>query len=361
MKYRRVLIFAVLLVTGLSPGLAQTLSIYAFSEYLPGDLITGFESATGTKVSLETYASNEEMLAGLAANPTKYDLIIPSDYTVEILRKQNALLPLDLEQIPNYNNIQVDFLTPYFDPGGLSTKRPGRDNAKYTLPFQWGTTAIAYNKEKISTPIMSWNDLWKPEFAGHIVVLDDSREMLGMALLSLGYSKNETDIVKLAEAKDKLKHLAPSIIAYNSETPETYLISGEAWLGVMYNGNAALAQRQNPNIDYVFPKEGAGIWFDNMAIPKNAPNPKAAMQFMNYVLEPANSVIITRDFPYSNPNQKALAFLKSSDPSALESYQKSSITNPPKDVLDNAKLVKNVGDAASQLYEQYWKDVKATQ
>jgi spermidine/putrescine-binding protein len=358
MIYRQIYFFATLLIAGLSPGLlssgaAQTLNVYTFDQYLPSDLITGFEGATGVKVNLETYSTSEELLASLTANSNKYDLIIPSDLIVQILREKNALLPLDLSQIPNYRNIRADFLMPSFDPGGDG-------NAKYTLPFQWGTTAIAYDTSKITEPISSWNDLWKPEFAGHVVVLDDVREMLGLALLSLGYDKNETDSVKLSEAKDKLKQLSPDIVAYESMTTQDYLLSGEAWLGVMYNGNAAIAKRQNPAIDYVFPKEGAGIWFDNMAIPKDAANPSAAMQFMNYVLEPVNSLIITRDFPYSNPNQKALEFLKSSDPTAYETYTSSPITYPSQSILDNAKLIKNVGEEVSQLYEQYWSEVKET-
>ena len=238
--------------TPAQPAITSTeLTIYSFTEYVPADLITAFEQATGVKVTLETYTSNEEMLGGLAANPGQYDLIIPSDYTIDLLIKQDALRPLDLAAIPNYNNIDRAFLSPYFDPGGIGGGRAAvaTQNEKFSLPYQWGTTGIAYDQTKVAKPITGWNDLWRADLAGHLVVLDESRELMGMALLSLGYDKNSTDPVELATARDKLKALALGIVAYDSSTPEQFLLSGEAWAGVVFNGNAALAARQNPNAD----------------------------------------------------------------------------------------------------------------
>jgi len=341
---------------------STALSIYSFSAYIPSDLISSFESETGVKVTLEEYSTNEEMLAGLKASPGKYDVIIPSDYAVEILIKQKALRPLDLSAIPNYNNLDPAFLSPYFDSGGATSGRRSyaTDNEKYSLPYQWGTTAIAYDRTKITTPITKWSDLWKPELAGHIVVLDDARELIGAALLALGYDKNTTDPARLAEARDKLKQLAPGILAYDSEAPEKYLISGEAWVGVVFNGNAALAARKNSNIVYAFPEEGAGIWFDNLAIPADAPHPDAAQAFINYVLAGKNGALITRDFPYSNPNIAALEYLKSNNADLYAQYQNDPASNPPPDVIANTRLTKNVGADISALYEEYWNAVKAT-
>ena len=346
--------------TSAPPQITSTeLTLYSFTEYVPTDLIEAFQTQTGITVHLETYANNEEMLAGLAANPTKYDLVIPSDYTVDLLIKADELRPLDLAVISNYNNINRAFLRPYFDPGGLGSGRASvvTNNEKYSLPYQWGTTGIAYDKTKITEPITSWADLWRPELAGHLVVLDDPRELMGMALLTLGYDKNSTNPAELAAARDKLKALAPSIIAYDSATPEQYLLNGEAWAGVVFNGNAALAARQNPNIVYSFPAEGAGIWFDSMAIPVGAPHADAAQAFINFVLEPAQSVLITRDFPYSNPNQAALEYLQQNDPAAYAAYQASPTTNPPADVVDAAKPVKNVATETAQLFQSYWAEV----
>lgn len=336
------------------------LNLYGFSEYVPEDVISGFEQATGIMVNYETYSTNEELLAGLKDKPGKYDLILPSDYAVEQLINQNALLALDLETIPNYNNIDTAFLHPYFDPGGdTSGRRPVLRNEKFSLPYLWGTTGIVYDSTKVSEPITSWNDLWRPELSGHLVVLDDAREMMGVALLSLGYDKNETNPARLAEARDKLIKLAPGIVAFDAETPEDYLLAGTAWVGVVYNGNAALAERENPNLVYVLPEDGAGIWFDNMAIPADAPHPDAALAFINYVLEAKNAALLVEAFPYSTPNIAALEYLQKNDAATYDAYVASLASNPPQDALLGAKLIKNLNAMTAQLYEEYWALVKS--
>lgn len=366
-RFLRLILLIVMLSAALSacapatpPVTSTELNLYAFSEYVPQDLIDGFEKETGVKVNYETYSTNEEMFAGLTDKPGRYDLIIPSDYAVESLIDKDALLALDLSAIPNYDNIDPAFLNPYFDPGGdTSGRRPALRNEKFSLPYLWGTTGIVYDKTKVSTPITSWVDLWRPELAGHIVVLDDAREMMGIALLVLGYDKNETNSARLAEARDKLLELAPGIVAFDADTPEDYLFSGQARVGVMYNGNAALAERQSPNFIYVLPEEGAGIWFDNMAIPADAPHPDAAVAFMNYVLEPKNAALLVEEFPYSTPNIGALDYLKANDVSLYDVYVESLASNPPQDALLGAKLVKKVGDSTAKLYEEYWSAVKS--
>ena len=344
-----------------APEVTSTeLNLYGFTEYVPEEVIAGFEKQTGVKVNYETYSSNEEMLAGLKDKPGKYDLILPSDYAVEQLINQNALLALDLETIPNYTNIDSAFLHPYFDPRGGNSRRPGVKNDKFSLPYLWGTTGIVYDSTKVSEPITSWSDLWRPELAGHIVVLDDAREMMGIALLSLGYNKNETDPKRLAAARDTLIELAPGIVAFDADAPEDYLLSGDAWVGVMYNGNAALAEIANPNLVYVLPEEGAGIWFDNMAIPADAPHADAAIAFMNYVLEPANAALIIQAYPYSTPNAAALDYLRENNAAFYDGYIASLASNPPQDALLGATLVKNLNPTAAQLYEEYWLAVKTS-
>jgi spermidine/putrescine transport system substrate-binding protein len=337
--------------------ISKELNLYAFSEYVPQDLIDGFEKETGVTVNYESYATNEEMTAGMQNAPGKYDVIVPSDYAVEQLIQSGSLRALDLSLIPNSKNINKDFLHPFFDPGGET----GNADKKYSVPYLWGTTGIVYNRSKISTPITSWSDLWRPELSGHIVVLDDSREMMGVALLSLGYDKNETNLAKLAEARDKLKKLAPGIVAFDAETPEDYLLSGEAWVGVVYNGNAALAERQDPDLIYTLPTEGAGFWIDNMAIPVDAPHSDAAIAFVNYVLDSKNGALLIRDYPYSTPNDGTLNYLEASDVVFYNSYTKSLASNPPEDALLKAKLVRNIDPESAAVYDQFWAEVTSSQ
>jgi len=338
---------------------SKELNLYAFSEYIPQSLIDGFEKQSGVKVTYDSYDTNEEMIAGMQSAPGKYDLIVPSDYAVEELIQSKALLPLDLTMIPNAKYIKDDFSHLYFDPGG-DPSASGNTGKKYSLPYLWGTTGISYDKTKITTPITSWQDLWRPEFAGHLVVLDDAREMMGIALLALGYDKNDLNPSRLAEARDKLKELAPGIVAYDAEAPEDYLLSGQAWVGVVYNGNAALAQRQNADLVYSLPEEGAGFWIDNMAIPADAPHPDAARALMNFLLEPNNGAVLIHEYPYSTPNSGTLDYIKANDVDFYYSYINSLASNPPEAALQKAKLVQYIEPGIADLYESFWAEVKST-
>lgn len=325
---------------------SKELNLYAWTDYVPQKLLDDFSAKYGIKVNYDTYSSNEEMLAKLQAGAAGYDLVIPSDYTVDILVKQGMLEPLDMAQIPNFANVDPRFINQYYDPGN-----------KYSVPYQWGTTALAYDKSKVPFEPTKWADLWDPRFKNRLVMLDDSREVPGMALQVLGFDKNSTDPQQLDQAKAKLIALKPNILLFNSDDPETALITGEAWAGLVYNGNASLAKAENANIEYICPTEGCGLWFDNLAIPKDAPHPDAANAFMNFMLEPAESILITKEFPYSNPNKAALEYLKANDAAAYETYMGFAGTNPSDDFLSRAVEVRDVGDATG-LYDQLWTDFK---
>lgn len=325
---------------------SRELNLYAWTDYVPQQLLDDFTAKYGIKVNYDTYSSNEEMLAKLQAGASGYDLVIPSDYTVAIMVKQDMLEPLDMTQIPNFANVDTRFTNQYYDPGN-----------KYSVPYQWGTTALAYDKTRVPSEPKSWADLWDPKYKKRLVMLDNSREVPGMALQVLGFDKNSTDPQQLQQAKQKLIALNPNIRLFNSDDPETALITGEAWAGLVYNGNAALARAEDPNIEYICPTEGCGLWFDNLAIPKGAPHPDAAMAFLNFMLEPTESILITKEFPYSNPNQAALEYLKANNSAAYEKYMGFSATNPSADFLAHAVEVRDVGDATG-LYDQLWTEFK---
>src|SRR5512142_2840697 len=322
------------------------LNLYGWSDYVPQQLLDDFTAACGVKVNYDTYSSNEEMLAKIQAGASGYDLIIPSDYTVDLMRRQNMLEPIDLTQIPNFKNLDPRFTNRDYDPGN-----------KYSIPYQWGTTALAYDKTKVPFEPKKWADLWDPKFKSKLVVLDDEREVIGMTLQMLGYDKNSTDPAQLDKAKQKLAELKPNILLFNSDDPESSLITGETWAGLVYNGNASLAYQSDPNIVYICPTEGCGLWFDNLAVPKGAPHADAAMLFLNFVLDPKESILITKEFPYSNPNKAALDYLKTSDSAAYDAYMAFAGTNPSADFLKGATSVKDVGDA-TKLYDQLWTDFK---
>ncbi len=323
------------------------LNLYGWSAYVPQKLLDDFQAKYGIKVNYDTYASNEEMLAKLQAGASGYDVAIPSDYVVHIMIKQGMLEPLDLTKIPNFANLDKRFINRDYDPGN-----------KYTVPYQWGTSALVYDKTKVPVEPKSWADLWDPKYKGRLVMLDDEREMLGMALQVLGYDRNSTDPDQIQKAEQKLIDLKPNILLFDSSVPENSIISGDAWAGLVYNGNASLAYRSDPNVVYICPTEGCGIWFDNLAIPKGAPHMDAALAFLNWVLDPQQSCLITEEFPYSSVNSAALAYLKTSDPTTYAQYMAFPGTNPDDAFLANAKPIVDVGNATT-LYDSAWTDFKA--
>ncbi|MCJ7585301.1 MAG: spermidine/putrescine ABC transporter substrate-binding protein [Anaerolineales bacterium] len=348
-KYRIATLFilvALLLVACGGQKASNVLNLYAWSEYVPQGLLDDFTAQTGIKVNYDTYSSNEELLAKLQAGASGYDVIIPSDYTVAIMIKQGMLEELDHSKIPNFVNIDNRFTNPDFDPGD-----------KYTVPYQWGTTGLMYDKTKVPFEPTHWADLWDPAFANRLVALDDGREIIGVVLQTLGYDKNTVDQAQLEEAKQKLLELKPNIRLFDSDSPHTALLNGEAWAGITWNGDAALAFRENPDIVYICPQEGCGIWFDNLAIPKNAPHKDAALAFINYVLSPKASVMITEEFPYSSPNTAGLEYLKTYDAALYQSYMDFSGTNPSDDFLAHATPIRDVGDATT-LYDRIWTEIK---
>jgi len=331
---------------GTQTGAEKVLNLYAWSEYIPQALLDGFEEETGITVNYDTYSSNEELLAKLQAGASGYDVIIPSDYAITIMITQDLLEEIDLTRIPNFANIAEALKDPYFDPGN-----------KYSVPYQWGTSALAIDTEKVTTEITSWDELWNPEYEQLIVMLDDSREVLGMVLLTLGYDKNSTDPDELEEAKQKLTELMPNIRLFDSDSPKTALLTGEVWMGMVWNGEAAIAHVDNPAIEYVCPLEGCTIWYDNLAIPKSAPHVDNAHLFIDYVLRPEVSILITQEFPYSNPNQAALELMETEDPELYAAYMNYTATNPPEDWFDRMHPVLDVGDA-TELWDRIWTEVK---
>jgi spermidine/putrescine-binding protein len=332
--------------TGGPQAESTEVNLYAWSEYIPQAMLDSFTEETGITVNYDAYSSNEELLAKLQAGASGYDVIIPSDYMVDIMVKQDLLEELDLGQISNFSNIGDEFRNLDFDPGN-----------KYSIPYQWGTVGLVVDTEEVDRPVTKWADLWDPAFENRVVLLDDEREVIGMVLITLGYDKNSTDPAQLEEAKTKMLELMPNVRLFDSDSPKTALLSGEVWLGQTWNGEAAIAHSENPAIDYICPEEGCGIWYDNLAIPKGAPHKDAAHTFINYVLEPKSSVLITQEFPYSNPNVAGLELLKTEDPELYAAYMDFEATNPPLEAIENAHLIVDVGEATS-LWDRVWTEAK---
>jgi spermidine/putrescine-binding protein len=332
---------------------SNELDIYTWTQYIPDSVVSGFEQKYGVTVKLDTYTSNEEAIRGLQDHPGRWDIVIPSDYAVQILIGLDLLEPIDTtKDLQNFGNIAPDFQTPFFDPGsGLREIRGKSPEPKYTVPYQWGTTGIVYDSSKVSFVPQTWADLVRPELVGKIALIDDSREVLGAGLIATGHDKNDASPDALAQAEAWVGSL--HAVPVNADNPEQPLLDGQAVAGIIYNGNAAEAIRANPDFRYVLPQDG-GIWFDNLAIPKDAPHRDAALAFIDYVLEPEVGADITRFFGYSTPNRESLDLLVQANDPAVSNEA----TNPPRDALLGLLLTKDVGAEGSARFEQAWEEIR---
>ncbi|TJY42349.1 spermidine/putrescine ABC transporter substrate-binding protein [Cohnella pontilimi] len=317
----------------------KVLNVFNWSEYLPESVVEKFENQYGVKVNYNTYSSNEEMLAKLSVGSSGYDIAVASEFMVEIMIHQGLLQEIGLNHIPNFKNIGGEFKNLAFDPGN-----------KFSVPYMWGDAMIAVDRDKVKEPITGYKDLWNPKFKNSLVILDDQRAVMGMALKKLGYSINEKDETRLQEAKQELKKLLPNIKAYDSDSPKTMLINGEASIGYVWGAEAALAHREKPSIQYVLPEEGLYIWQDNFVIPKNAPHKKMAETFINFILDPNISAEISDAFPYANPNTEALKLIDKSIIEDIAVYL-------PNDILAKGEHLAYIGEAA-QLYDRIWSEIK---
>ena len=325
---------------------SSEVNLFVWTEYIPQATIDCFEQVYGITVNQSEYSSNEEMYAKLSAGGASYDIVQPTDYIVDLMIRQGLLQELDKEKLPVLATLDPNYLNLSFDPGN-----------KYTLPYQAGTDAIVANTDKVANLPASYADLWNPEYAGRLIMIDDPRAIIGATLLTLGYDVNTKDLAQLQEAKTKLAELVKGVKIFDSDSPKTALIAGDADLGIVWTGEVLLVQREVPELQYIYPSEGVIIWQDNYAIPQDAPHPDAAYAWLNYSMQPDNFRRMLEEFPFTNPSTGALEYAKANHPALYDAYVNSNITNTPPEEIARAHRIEDVGDA-TPLYDQIWTEVK---
>lgn len=317
--------------------------VYNWTEYIPDEVIKQFETETGIKVIYTTYDSNEAMYAKIKlTGGADYDLAIPSTYYVQKMAKEGLIQEIDKTKLQNFSGLNPKFVNQVFDP-----------NNKYSIPFMWGSTAIGVNAKHIDpATITSWKDLWKPEFKGKVMLQNDLREVFHAALKALGYSGNTKNPKEIEEAYNYLTKLMPSVKLFNSDSPRTPFLNGEVSIGIMWGGEAFMAQMENKDIKYIYPKDGAAIWIDNVVVPSKAKNVDNAYKFIDFILRPDISAKISNYVGYSTPIKKEL----------IEQYlddtaKNSRIIFPTDEDLTNSEVQIDVEEALP-IYNKYWEKLK---
>jgi spermidine/putrescine transport system substrate-binding protein len=322
-----------------APAEPQTLNLFGWADYFDPDVLAAFEKQFGCRINYDVFASNEELLAKMQAGGGQYDVIQPSDYMVATMIKLGMLEKLHKNNIPNAANITLGVSQPPYDPRG-----------EYSVVYTWGLTGIAYNKKYVKQVPNSWADLWKPEYRGRVALLNDSREVFGLALRKNGFSNSSTDPRELAAAFEDLKELAPHVLAYDTDNIKQKFIAEEAWIGSMWSGDAVFTRAENPDIEYIVPKERGVIFADTMAIPKTAKNKALAEKFINYLYDPRVSAKNYEAIGYADPNAKAYEFHS-------EEYRGNKIFQVSAAAAAESEWLTDVGDTLT-LYDQYWTELK---
>ena len=317
---------------------ANVVNVYNWSGYIAPGIIQRFEQKTGIHVNYATFDDNETLFTQLKAHPDNgYDVIFPSSYYVDKMRKADMLQPINRQHLQYYKQLRPHLLHRDYDP-----------KQRYSIPYLWGTTGIIVNERYIDPQTVThWHDLWDKRFRHQLLLLDDVKDVFAMALLSMGKPVNTHNKQLIQKAYNRIQHLLPNIKLFNSEATIPIFVDGDAIIGMILNGDAYKARQENSHLHYIYPKEGVIMWIDCMAIPNNAPHIDNAYRFINFIMQPQIAQQNSLALGYSTPNKKALEQM----PNAI---QHNAIMNPPPAIVQRAQLESNPGPGLLRLMNHYW-------
>lgn len=340
-KWLNTILFTLLITASGFVWSKRIVNVYVWGGVIPNSLIQKFEKETGIKVHFSTYDSNETMYTRLKASQKGvYDIILPSAYYVERMKKQNLIIKLDKTKIPNLKNLDPGFQNNPYDP-----------HNNHSVPLTWGATGIFYNSKWINYNITSWQDLWLDKWKNQLLLLDDPREVFSGALLSLGFNPNDNNPVHIKKAYEKLLQLIPNIKLFASDNLQSILIDEDALLGITWNGDAFKAYQENSAINFIYPKEGFVMWVDCLAIPAKAPHLNEAYEFINFFLNGENAKIMALKQGYAITNRIGKDLL----PDAIKKNQ---MVYPSDEIIKKGYFQRDVQTDTIVLFNKYWEQLK---
>lgn len=316
------------------------LHVFNWTDYIGKNTISSFESSADAEVTYDNYSSNEDLIAKLEAGGAHYDVIFPSAYAVEILRSKGLLSKLDHGKIANLEHVMEQFRSPAVDP-----------TLENCVPYTWSTTGIGFNSSRITEEAArNWQVLFDPKYQDKILMLDDVRASMGMALRSLGFSANTSSSSEIDKARQLLIEQKPLVHVYTNSNIPQLLASGEVDLVYGWSGDILQASQKNEHIRYRIPDGGSLVYVDFMCVPRSARNRDLALAFINHVLEPEVSVDIAQTIRYPTTNQGA--YEKADE----ETRKLWDILGGARD-LSRFESVKNLGETV-ELYDRAWQEIK---
>ena len=349
MKKIALVLLVALLIGALSvPALAEAdkpfagteIKVYNWYDYIDPEVLKIFEDETGIKVNYVNFSQNEDMYTRLSTGAEVYDVVFPSEYMIQRLIKEDLLAELNLDNIPNIENVLPSLLDPAYDPGNA-----------HSIPYMWGTLGIVVNTEMVEEPVTSWNDLLNEKYAGEIFMMDSVRDTVGLALKVNGYSMNSHDEDELAAAGEWLMAQKDSGVVggYILDQAKDMMAGDEAAMAVMYSGDALYAMEKNDKLAYVIPDEGSNIWVDCMCVPTVSQNKDAAECFINFMCRPDIAQMNMEEIRYSSPVKQVVEGLSEEDLA-------STAMNPTDEMVARCEYYVDISDVA-YLYDDVWMDV----
>ncbi len=325
-------------------GQGIKLYVYNWGEYIADgtegseDVIKIFEELTGIDVEYTTFDTNEALYSKLQSGSAYYDVIIPSDYMISRMIDKDMLEKLDFSNIPNFEKYVSDTFKSdvEYDP-----------TLEYSVPYTWGTVGIIYNTKYVTKTVDSWDILWDEDYAGKILMFDNSRDAFAIALEKLGYSVNTENEEEINEAAELLKEQKPLVQAYVMDQIFDKMEEENAWVAPYYAGDFITMHEQNENLAFCFPKEGSNFFVDAMCIPKGCKNKEAAEMFINFMCEPKISAENCGATGYSTPIDAARNLM---DPELAASEY----AYPSEDIISRTEKFVNLSDETNKLLDDLW-------
>ena len=318
---------------------SEVLYVYNWGEYINMDVIKQFTEETGIKVKYSTYETNEDMYIKVANGKSRYDIVIPSDYMVDKLIKEDLLLPINYDNVPNAQYIDPQFMDLEHDP-----------SSAYSVPYMWGTIGIVYNTTMVTEPVDSWSILWNPKYSQNILMLDSIRDVFSIAQCLLGYSVNTTDPAELEAVKKKLAEQRSLVRAWLVDKIISDMEANEAALGVTWSCDFLQMELRNPNLKYVIPKEGTNLWVDSMVILKNTKLKEEAEMFINFMCREDIALINSEELGNPTPQLQA----KAKQP---ESILNNHAAYPTAEELARCQVFLYLGEDALKAYDRIWTEL----
>ena len=324
-----------------------TLNVYNWGLYISDgdddsvDILSAFEELTGIRINYTTFDSNESLYAKMRSGGASYDVIIPSDYMVGKMAAEGMLAELNFDNIPNFELIGEDYLGWAFDP----------DNT-YSVPYTWGTTGIIYNTTLVEEPPASWADMWNVEYAGSILMFNNSRDAYAIAAKKLGLSLKPSSVEEVEQVMSELKNQKEMVQAYVMDEIFDKMEGCEAAMAPYYAGDALTMIDDNPDLAFVHPEEGVNFFVDCMCIPATSKHKEAAEMFINYMCEPDVGYCNIDYIGYSTPITEVWEMLD-------DELKYSEIAYPSDEVMEKAEVFDTLPDEVNSALDAQWSEMKS--